>query len=193
MSGAPTNPTVNLAILLGTLGTIPEEVPLPDGTLLVRARLVTTETWTDRTTNAPRSRDSWHRLSASGEIGTQLMEVPKGAYVYLQGVQRPQTFKDRAGTTQVAVDVDVRLIRVLRAPSESPPEEDTAPKAEQAQPASDAELAEAPSSVPDGSESSAELASPNPEPEPEQTPAPGSHAPTQGDAEESSIAYGHSF
>lgn len=63
--------------------------------------------WSDGTT-------AWYRVSAFGTMAERAVEqLHKGTRVYVEGTLAPRTYTDRAGQTQVSLDVRCRELRVL--------------------------------------------------------------------------------
>lgn len=105
---------VNVALIIGRLAAKPERVPMPDGSMIVRARVATNETWTDKATGQAKKRTDWHRLVAKDAIGDRLAEFgEQGDKVYVRGRQRPTTYTDRKKVEQTVVDIEVFELRFL--------------------------------------------------------------------------------
>lgn len=66
---------INKAIILGNLGTDPQQVIFQDGGMIANLSIATSENWTDRSGN-PQESTQWHKVRLAGklaEVGLQML------------------------------------------------------------------------------------------------------------------------
>jgi len=87
---------INKVILVATLGQDVETKTFPDGGMLAKVSVATTETWNDRNTGQKQERTDWHDVkfnSRLAEIAAQYLK--KGSKVYLEGQLRKESWDDK--------------------------------------------------------------------------------------------------
>ena len=117
---------VNLAVVVGNLGTNPELRQFDNGGSLVNFSLATSESWTDKKTNQKQERTEWHKVVVRRQ-STQdfLMQyVHKGDTVSVTGKLQTRKWTDSDGndryTTEIHAD-DVQSISRAGGKPESGP------------------------------------------------------------------------
>lgn len=77
---------VNKVILLGTLGTDPEQKFLPNGNAVVNLSMATSEQWKDKNTGAKQEKTEWHRVTFFGKPAEIIAQyAAKGSKLYVEG------------------------------------------------------------------------------------------------------------
>ncbi|MCG7961163.1 MAG: single-stranded DNA-binding protein [Candidatus Thiodiazotropha taylori] len=86
--------TVNKVILIGYLGRDPEIRYMPNGNLVAKVSLATTESWKDKESGEPRERTEWHRLVFFNRLAEIAAEYPKkGSQLYVEGSNRTRVYE----------------------------------------------------------------------------------------------------
>lgn len=95
--------SVNLAIIVGNLGSDPE-VREAGGTLVANFSVATSERWKDRQGN-PQERTEWHRITAWGKLAEIARDyLKKGSKVYVQGKLQTRKY-EKDGQTHSSTEV----------------------------------------------------------------------------------------
>lgn len=86
--------TVNKVILIGYLGRDPEIRYMPNGNLVAKVSLATTESWKDKESGEPRERTEWHRLVFFNRLAEIAAKYPKkGSQLYVEGSNRTRVYE----------------------------------------------------------------------------------------------------
>ena len=100
---------INKVILIGNMGQDPDSRTMPNGNMITRISLATSETWKDRNTGEPQERTEWHRVVFFGKLAEIAGKyLKKGARVYVEGRLQTRKWQGQDGgeryTTEVVVD-----------------------------------------------------------------------------------------
>jgi len=101
---------VNKVILIGNLGQDPDSRTMPNGNMITRISLATSEAWKDRNTGEPQERTEWHRVVFFGKLAEIVAQyLKKGSKVYVEGKLQTRKWQGQDGqdryTTEVVVDM----------------------------------------------------------------------------------------
>lgn len=105
--------SLNKVSLIGNLGMDPEVQTLESGTKLVKFRLATTETFTDKTGNR-QEQTEWHNVivwQKLAEIAEKYLH--KGSSVYLEGRIRTRTWDDKDGKKNYRTEIVASTFMML--------------------------------------------------------------------------------
>lgn len=90
------NKGVNKVILIGNVGHDPETKEFPNGTLVGKFSMVTSQTWKDKTTQAPREKKEWHKIVVYGKLADIVQKyIKKGSKVYVEGSLQTRKWVDK--------------------------------------------------------------------------------------------------
>lgn len=100
---------INKVILIGNLGSDPDSRTAPNGNMVTRISLATSESWQDRNTGETQERTEWHRVVFFGKLAEIAQQyLRKGSKVYVEGKLQTQKWQGQDGqdryTTEVIVD-----------------------------------------------------------------------------------------
>lgn len=96
---------VNKVILLGRLGSEPEQRQMPNGNAVVNLSIATSEKWKNKDTGNQEEKTEWHRVTAFGKQAEVLAKyLSKGDQVYIEGKLQTRKY-DKDGQTHYATDI----------------------------------------------------------------------------------------
>ena len=100
---------INKVILVGNLGSDPENKHLPSGSSVSEFSLATTRAWKNRDTGQQTEETEWHRIVAFGRLAEICGEyLRKGSQIYCEGRLKTDKWQDQQGnnryTTRVVID-----------------------------------------------------------------------------------------
>ncbi len=100
---------INKVILIGNLGSDPDSRTAPNGNMVTRISLATSESWQDRNTGETQERTEWHRVVFFGKLAEIAQQyLRKGSKVYVEGKLQTQKWQGQDGqdryTTEVVID-----------------------------------------------------------------------------------------
>lgn len=96
---------VNKVLLLGRLGSDPEQRQMPNGNAVVNLSLATSEKWKNKDTGNQEEKTEWHRVTAFGKQAEVLAKyLHKGDQVYIEGKLQTRKY-DKDGQTHYATDI----------------------------------------------------------------------------------------
>lgn len=102
--------SINRAILLGALDRDAEYRDFGNGGGVVNLRVATSETFTDRQTNQPRTMTRWHTVSVfAPELIPLAQPLRQGATVYLEGAMESRKWTDAQGVDRYVTEVVCRF------------------------------------------------------------------------------------
>jgi len=103
---------VNKVILLGRLGRDPEVRNFQNGGRVVSLRLVTSETWKDKS-GERQERAEWHSVSIFNEKLGEIAEkyLRKGSEVYVEGQLETRKWQDQSGADRYSTEIVLRQFR----------------------------------------------------------------------------------
>ena len=115
--------SVNKAIILGNLGSDPEQRRTQNGALVVNLSVATNEVWTDRDSNEKREETEWHRVVLFGRTAEVAAEyLKKGSKVYIEGKIQTRKYQDqRTGQDRYTTEIRGRELHMLDSRSDGGP------------------------------------------------------------------------
>jgi single-strand DNA-binding protein len=106
--------SVNRVILIGNLGSDPEQRILPNGDAVANIAVATTEAWKDKATGEKKESTEWHRVvffRRLAEIAGQYLK--KGASVYIEGRLKTRKWQDKDGQDRYTTEIEATDIKML--------------------------------------------------------------------------------
>ena len=99
--------SVNKVILIGTVGADPEIRQTQGGKSIASIRLVTSESWKDKTTGEKKDRSEWHRIVVFNDGLASVVEkyVKKGSKLYIEGQLATRKWTDKDGQERTSTEV----------------------------------------------------------------------------------------
>jgi len=106
---------INKVILIGNLGTDPEQRSLPNGNAVTNITLATSDSWKDKQTGQQQERTEWHRVvffNRLAEIAGQYLN--KGSKVYVEGALRTRKWQDKeSGQDRYSTEIVANELQML--------------------------------------------------------------------------------
>lgn len=109
---------INKVIIIGRLGNDPDVKTLPNGDLVAKISVATSESWTDKQTGERREQTEWHSIIAyrqTAEIMRQYLK--KGSQVYIEGKLRSRKWQDRNGQDRYTTEIITDRMQMLSSTS----------------------------------------------------------------------------
>ena len=99
--------SINKVILIGNLGSDPDQRFLPSGKAVANVSLATSESWLDKATNERVENTEWHYVVFFGRLAEIAGEyLRKGQQVYIEGRLRSRKWYDqKAGIEKRAYEI----------------------------------------------------------------------------------------
>ena len=101
---------INKVIIVGNLGNDPEIRTMPNGDMVTKISVATSESWVDKNTNERKTQTEWHSIvfyRRQAEVAGEYLR--KGSKVYVEGRLRTRKWQDQNGqdryTTEIIGDV----------------------------------------------------------------------------------------
>lgn len=111
---------LNKVILIGTLGFDPEHRVTPSGQPVANLRMVTNESYFDRTSNQRKEIAEWHRVVVWGKQADIVKQyLSKGRQVYVEGRLRSREW-EKDGQKRTSVEVVAQRVLFLGGRSDGP-------------------------------------------------------------------------
>ena len=105
---------VNKVILVGNLGSDPENKYLPSGSSVSEFSVATTRAWKNRDSGQQQEETEWHRITAFGSQAEICGEyLRKGSQVYIEGRLKTDKWQDQQGNTRYTTKVVMENMQML--------------------------------------------------------------------------------
>lgn len=120
---------VNRVIILGNLGNDPEIRTMPNGDLVAKISVATSESWIDKNTNERKTQTEWHSIvfyRRQAEICGQYLK--KGSKVYVEGKLRTRKWQDQNGQDRYTTEIQGDVLQMLDSRQNSQPQQAPAPQ-----------------------------------------------------------------
>lgn len=100
---------INKVIILGRLGNEPEMRTMPNGDLVAKISIATSESWTDKQSGEKKELTEWHTVIAFRKLAEIMGQyLKKGSQVYIEGKLRTRKWQHQDGsdrwTTEIIAD-----------------------------------------------------------------------------------------
>ena len=105
---------VNMAVIMGHVGTDPEVRYTPSGAAVTNLSVATSESWKDKQSGEMQERTEWHRIvfyNKLAEIAGQY--VKKGSKVYINGSIRTRKWQDQSGADRYTTEIIANDMQML--------------------------------------------------------------------------------
>lgn len=112
---------VNMAIILGALGSKPEIKYTTAGKAVSSFSVATSDKWKDKQTGEQKESTEWHRIvvyDKLAELACQFLD--KGSKVYVQGELRTRKWQAQDGSDRYATEIIAKEIQFLDGPPQRP-------------------------------------------------------------------------
>lgn len=117
---------VNRVIILGNVGKDPEVTHTPNGLVVAKFSVATTESWKDKSTGEKRETTEWHRIVIFGKLA-EICEkyLKKGSKVYLEGKLKTNKWQDKeTGQDRYSTDILAESMRMIGSKKDSDTNDD---------------------------------------------------------------------
>ncbi|MDD9892888.1 MAG: single-stranded DNA-binding protein [Gammaproteobacteria bacterium] len=105
---------VNKVILVGNLGSDPENKYLPSGSSVSEFSVATTRAWKNKDSGQQQEETEWHRITAFGRQAEICGEyLRKGSQVYIEGRLKTDKWQDQQGNTRYTTKVVMENMQML--------------------------------------------------------------------------------
>ncbi|WP_443090348.1 single-stranded DNA-binding protein [Basfia succiniciproducens] len=105
---------VNKAIILGRLGNDPEVRTMPNGDLVAKISVATSEEWTDKNTSEKKQNTEWHSIIAFRKLADIIGQyLKKGSQVYVEGKIRTRKWQDQNGQDRYTTEIIADTLQML--------------------------------------------------------------------------------
>lgn len=120
---------VNRVIILGNLGNDPDIRTMPNGDLVAKISVATSESWIDKNTNERKTQTEWHSIvfyRRQAEICGQYLK--KGSKVYVEGKLRTRKWQDQNGQDRYTTEIQGDVLQMLDSRQDSQQQQAPAPQ-----------------------------------------------------------------
>lgn len=105
---------VNVAIIMGNVGTDPEVRYAPSGSAITNVSVATTESWKDKQSGEMQERTEWHKVVFYNKLAEIVGQyVRKGSKVYIQGSIRTRKWQDQSGADRYTTEIIANDMQML--------------------------------------------------------------------------------
>lgn len=105
---------LNNATLSGRIGKDPEITRFPDGGMIAKFSLATTESWKDKATNEWKEQTQWHNIvtkNKTAELAERL--IKKGQGVYIEGKIVYRSWEDTNGAKRTSTEIVAETFKIF--------------------------------------------------------------------------------
>ncbi|MXN88556.1 single-stranded DNA-binding protein [Pasteurella canis] len=120
---------VNKVIIVGNLGNDPDIRTMPNGDLVAKISVATSESWIDKNTNERKTQTEWHPIvfyRRQAEICGQYLK--KGSKVYVEGKLRTRKWQDQNGQDRYTTEIQGDVLQMLDSRQDSQQQQAQAPQ-----------------------------------------------------------------
>lgn len=105
---------INKVILVGNLGSDPENKHLPSGSTVSEFSVATTRAWKNKDSGQQTEETEWHRITAFGRLAEICGEyLRKGSQIYCEGRLKTDKWQDQQGNTRYTTKVVIDEMQML--------------------------------------------------------------------------------
>ena len=109
---------VNQVILIGNLGTDPEQRQAASGTAITNFSVATSSRWKD-SAGQQQEETEWHRIVAFGRLAKICGQyLAKGSKVYVEGRLQTRQWEDKDGNRRYTTEIVASVMKMLDSRSE---------------------------------------------------------------------------
>ena len=105
---------VNRVIILGNLGNDPEIRTMPNGDMVTKISVATSESWVDKNTNERKTQTEWHSIvfyRRQAEVAGE--HLRKGSKVYVEGRLKTRKWQDQNGQDRYTTEIQGDVLQML--------------------------------------------------------------------------------
>lgn len=105
---------VNRVIILGNLGNDPDVRTMPNGDMVTKISVATSESWTDKNTGERKTQTEWHSIvfyRRQAEVAGEYLR--KGSKVYVEGRLRTRKWQDQNGQDRYTTEIQGDVLQML--------------------------------------------------------------------------------
>ena len=105
---------VNRVIILGNLGNDPEIRTMPNGDMVTKISVATSESWIDKNTNERKTQTEWHAIvfyRRQAEVAGEYLR--KGSKVYVEGRLKTRKWQDQNGPDRYITEIQGDVLQML--------------------------------------------------------------------------------
>ena len=105
---------VNRVIILGNLGQDPDIRTMPNGDMVTKISVATSESWVDKNTNERKTQTEWHAIvfyRRQAEVAGEYLH--KGSKVYVEGRLRTRKWQDQNGQDRYTTEIQGDVLQML--------------------------------------------------------------------------------
>lgn len=105
---------VNRVIILGNLGNDPEIRTMPNGDMVTKISVATSESWIDKNTNERKTQTEWHSIvfyRRQAEVAGEYLR--KGSKVYVEGRLKTRKWQNQNGQDRYATEIQGDVLQML--------------------------------------------------------------------------------
>jgi len=104
---------INMAMIIGYLGSDPKTSAIPNGTIVVNFSVATSEKFKDRS-GQQQEQTEWHRIVVFGRLAEICEQyLKKGSHVYVAGRLQTRQWEDQNGKKQYTTEIVAREMKML--------------------------------------------------------------------------------
>jgi single-strand DNA-binding protein len=104
---------INMAMIIGYLGSDPKTNVIPNGTIVVNFSVATSEKFKDRN-GQQQEQTEWHRIVVFGRLAEICEQyLKKGSHVYVAGRLQTRQWEDQNGNKQYTTEIVAREMKML--------------------------------------------------------------------------------
>ena len=105
---------VNRVIILGNLGNDPDVRTMPNGDMVTKISVATSESWTDKNTGERKTKTEWHSIvfyRRQAEVAGEYLR--KGSKVYVEGRLKTRKWQDQNGQDRYTTEIQGDVLQML--------------------------------------------------------------------------------
>ena len=105
---------VNKAIIVGNLGQDPDVRTMPNGDMVTKISVATSESWVDKNTNERKTQTEWHAIvfyRRQAEVAGKYLR--KGSKVYVEGRLKTRKWQDQNGQDRYTTEIQGDVLQML--------------------------------------------------------------------------------
>lgn len=105
---------VNRVIILGNLGNDPDVRTMPNGDMVTKISVATSESWVDKNTNERKTQTEWHSIvfyRRQAEVAGEYLR--KGSKVYVEGRLKTRKWQDQNGQDRYTTEIQGDVLQML--------------------------------------------------------------------------------
>ena len=105
---------VNMAVIMGYVGSDPEVRYTPSGSAVTNLSVATSESWKDKQSGEMQERTEWHKVVFYNKLAEIAGEyVKKGSKVYINGSIRTRKWQDQSGADKYTTEIIANDMQML--------------------------------------------------------------------------------